>query len=187
MVNIFTNPRIRKVILFSVLIVSICGFLALETGVFEEVKIPTILHTLKPKITGQEEKETPKTPQYLDAGKVYGDREEKVAYATFLSGTEYSGDDLEEDKYFVAVRILVWQLKHVPETRTNRHDVIVIVTPSVSQSRRDRLRKDGAIVHPVELLHVENQSWIKNEIHRFEEVMAKLRVWEMTQYNRILM
>ena len=87
----------------------------------------------------------------------------------------------------IAARILVWQLKHVPETRTTKHDIIVMVTPSVSQSRRDRLKKDGAIVYPVEFLRVEGQDWMNLGNSHFSDVMTKLRVWEMTQYDRILM
>ncbi|KAJ4296397.1 hypothetical protein N0V90_006442 [Kalmusia sp. IMI 367209] len=112
---------------------------------------------------------------------------ERFAYVTFLSGAFDEDDNIEKDNYFVATRILVWQLLHKAETRTNGIDVIVMVTPSVSQSRRDRLAKDGAIVYPVQFLHVENDSWIRAAQHRWDDVMAMLRAWEMTQYSRILM
>jgi hypothetical protein len=113
------------------------------------------------------------------------DGSEKLAYVTFLSGTLDQDEDLEADNYFVAIRILVWQLLHNLETRTKGIDVVVMVTPSVSQSRRDRLERDGAIVYPVEFLRSENR-WAKAEDHRWDDVMTKLRVWEMTQYSRIL-
>jgi alpha-N-acetylglucosamine transferase len=113
------------------------------------------------------------------------DGSEKLAYVTFLSGTLDHDEDLENDNYFVAIRILIWQLLHQPETRTNGMDVVVMVTPSVSQSRRDRLQRDGAIVYPVEFLRSKSR-WAKAEDPRWEDVMTKLRVWEMTQYNRIL-
>ncbi|KAF2729608.1 nucleotide-diphospho-sugar transferase, partial [Polyplosphaeria fusca] len=111
---------------------------------------------------------------------------DKLAYVTFLSGTVDQDEDLEADNYFVAVRILIWQLVHNPETRT-KHDVVVMVTPTVSESRRKRLQRDGAIIYPVEFLHTQNDTWIKAEQHRWDDVMTKMRVWEMTQYDRILM
>jgi len=111
----------------------------------------------------------------------------KFAYVTFLSGSVDQNDSLEDDNYFVATRILVWQLLHNPTTRTNGIDVVVMVTPSVSESRRRRLAKDGAIIHSVDFLHVENDGWIKAEEHRWDDVITKLRAWQMTKYSRILM
>ncbi|KAF2030693.1 nucleotide-diphospho-sugar transferase, partial [Setomelanomma holmii] len=113
------------------------------------------------------------------------DGSEKLAYVTWLSSTD-DKDDLENDNYFLATRILVWQLLHVPETRTKGIDVVVMVTPAVSESRRARLRKDGAVIHPVDLLQSETH-WEKPEHERWNDVMSKLRVLEMTQYSRILM
>ncbi|KAF2133466.1 glycosyltransferase family 8 protein, partial [Dothidotthia symphoricarpi CBS 119687] len=129
----------------------------------------------------------PEPPQYLDIEGQHGNTtDEKLAYVTFLSGTVDAGDDLEKDNYFVAVRILIWQLVHNPQTRT-KHDVVVMVTPTVSQSRRDRLAKDGAIIYPVEFLRTGKDDWIQPEQHRWDDVMTKMRVWQMTQYSRILM
>ncbi|KAF2714788.1 glycosyltransferase family 8 protein [Pleomassaria siparia CBS 279.74] len=113
-------------------------------------------------------------------------KEEKLAYVIFLSDNGPQDDDLEDDLYVQAIRVLVWQLKHVPATRT-KHDVVVMVAPGVSQSRRDRLNKDGAIIHPVELLHTKNDTWISIDVPRWDEVLTKLRIWQMTQYSRILM
>jgi alpha-N-acetylglucosamine transferase len=62
-----------------------------------------------------------------------------------------------------------------------------MITPTVSQARRDRLTKDGAIIHDVEFLHTPNDSWVHAVLHRWEDVTTKMRVWEMTQYDRILM
>lgn len=36
----------------------------------------------------------------------------KYAYVTLLSGTVHAEEDLAKDNYFVAVRILIWQLLH---------------------------------------------------------------------------
>ncbi|EUC47031.1 glycosyltransferase family 8 protein [Bipolaris oryzae ATCC 44560] len=103
----------------------------------------------------------------------------KYAYLIFMSQTLDVSKDLEKDNYFVAARILVWQLVHNPSTRT-KHDVIVMVTPNVSQSRRDRLKRDGAIVHAVDFLHTPNDGWLKPEVHRWDDVVTKMRAWELT-------
>ncbi|KAF2676229.1 glycosyltransferase family 8 protein, partial [Lentithecium fluviatile CBS 122367] len=113
---------------------------------------------------------------------------EKLAFATFLSGTLDHDEDLDNDNYFIATRLLCWQLLHSPRTKiTNPNiDVVVMVTPSVSASRRERLKKDGAIVYPVDSLHAD---WLKKTSHeaRWDELMAKLRAWQMTEYSRILL
>lgn len=113
------------------------------------------------------------------------DGSEKLAYVTFLSGTLDQDEDLENDHYFQAVRILVWQLVHHLPTRAENIDVVVMVTPTVSESRRKRLIRDGAIVYPVEFLRSESK-WVHAAEERWNDVMTKLRVWEMTQYSRIL-
>lgn len=110
---------------------------------------------------------------------------EKLSYVTFLSGTLDQDEDLEADNYFDAIRILVWRLLHNLETHSMDIDFVVMVTPSVSQSRRNRLEKDGDIVYPVEFLRSTSR-WVKAEDPRWDDVMTKLRVWEMTQYSRIL-
>lgn len=107
----------------------------------------------------EKKKEPTPRPIYNEIEGYTKDENEKLVYVTFLSGTVDQDDDHEKDNYLQAVRILVWQLVHVLETRT-KHDVIVMVTPSVSQSRRDRLKKDGAIIYPVEFLHTLNDGWI---------------------------
>lgn len=109
----------------------------------------------------------------------------KLAYVTWLSGTVDQTDDLENDKYFVATRILLWHLLHNPATRTKGIDVVVMVDPSVSESRRTRLARDGAILHSVEFLT--SNTALHPEQERWKNIMTKLRVFQMTQYSRILM
>ncbi|KAF2712835.1 glycosyltransferase family 8 protein [Pleomassaria siparia CBS 279.74] len=118
---------------------------------------------------------------------VHRNPDEKLAYAIFLSGTLDQDEDLENDDFFVAVRIVVWQLLHKKDTRALGIDVVVIVTPSVTPSRRALLKKDGAMIHPVELLHTKNDSWIHQDEPRWKDVMTKLVVLQMTQYNRVLL
>ncbi|KAI7351820.1 hypothetical protein KC336_g22481, partial [Hortaea werneckii] len=66
----------------------------------------------------------------------------RYAYATFLAGDSSAlAEDkiLEHDKYFVATRILAYQLLHAPETKS-KHDYpfIVLVTSDVSTEKRER-------------------------------------------------
>ena len=44
------------------------------------------------------------------------------------------------------------------------------VTPTVSELRRALMAKDGAIVYPVEMLHVANDSWIHQDEPRWADV-----------------
>ena len=102
------------------------------------------------------------------------------AYATFLATSDSA---VEEDKYFTAIRILAYQLLHAPETRTTHHyPFIVLVTASVSEAKRNRLRRDGAIVWEAAPI---DPGWIKTEISTWQSVMNKLRLWELTQFERI--
>lgn len=183
----FERKRVFIAVLVSVL-VTISLLVGIQTNAMDVIRAHKSSEGNEQPAAGKDDKpKTPQVPTYKEIpGGVEINGTEKLAYVTFLSGTVDSGDDLEKDNYFVAVRILIWQLVHNPDTRT-KHDVVVMVTPSVSQSRRDRLTKDGAIVYPVEFLHTENDSWIQPEQHRWDDVMTKMRVWQMTQYSRILM
>ncbi|KAF2640541.1 nucleotide-diphospho-sugar transferase [Massarina eburnea CBS 473.64] len=114
--------------------------------------------------------------------------DEKLAIVTFLSGTLDKEDDWENDEYFEATRLLAWQLLHSPATKIRRKnlDFYIIVTPSVSQSRRSRLEKDGAKLWPVDFLYAD---WLRETDHemRWDDLMGKLRVWQMVQYSRVLL
>ncbi|KAI7281521.1 nucleotide-diphospho-sugar transferase [Hortaea werneckii] len=110
----------------------------------------------------------------------------KYAYATFLAGDSSAvAEDkvLEHDKYFVATRILAYQLLHAPETKS-KHDYpfILLVTSDVAAEKRERLRKDGAIVWEAPAL---DAGWVKTDVSTWQNVMSKLRLWELTEYERI--
>lgn len=104
----------------------------------------------------------------------------KYAFATFLA----SSDNGEiADKYFTAVRILAYQLHYAPETKSNGSvPLIVLVTPEISEEKRARLRRDGAIVWEAEKLE---SNWAKTDIPTWQDVFMKLRLWELTQFERI--
>ena len=113
---------------------------------------------------------------------------ERLAYATWLSSTVADPDsDYDDDVYFLATRILVYQLLHAPKTRTRRNiPVVVMVTPDVSRTRRERLARDGAVIRPVSMIKT-GQDWIAPGDARWRDVLSKIRVWEMTEYSRVLL
>jgi alpha-N-acetylglucosamine transferase len=104
----------------------------------------------------------------------------KYAYATFLAGNDKSE---EEDVYLLGARLLAYQLIHDPKTKSNDSiPFIVIVTNTVTPAKIERLQRDGAVVVVVEDLIA---SWVTKINPRFKDVMTKLRLWELTQFERI--
>ncbi|KAK0391526.1 hypothetical protein NLU13_1026 [Sarocladium strictum] len=127
-------------------------------------------------------------PEYFPAAHMKEEKE-KFAYLTWLSSTpETDNEDFSSNEYFIACRVLIWQLLHDPKTKAAENfDVVVLAGPKVSEAHRERLRQDGAIVRVVEVPHTENDGWIVPEESRWGDVMGKLRAWEMVEYSRILM
>lgn len=109
----------------------------------------------------------------------------EYAIATFLTGKSNSQDD-EDDDYFIATRVLTYQLLHANETRCHDSTIpfIVMVTSTVSKKKRDRLVSDGATVKLVEDIPL--RWWIKTGVTRWVDQFTKLRLLEMTEYDRIL-
>lgn len=105
------------------------------------------------------------------------------AFATYLTSPPSNQDPDAEDHYFIATRMLTYQLLHAPETRMRKSvPFIVFVAESVSTTNRERLQQDGATV--IELKHL-GADWVKPTEHRWSDVMTKLRMWEMDQYGLI--
>ncbi|KAK5101996.1 hypothetical protein LTS08_004456 [Lithohypha guttulata] len=76
---------------------------------------------------------------------------EKLGYVTWLGKTGDGSD--KEDIYFIATRILVYQILHDPSTRSPRGlPIIVMTTPDVTAENRKRLEDDGATVIPIEFI-----------------------------------
>lgn len=110
-----------------------------------------------------------------------------LAYMTLLTGTmaNQSDPNLNSDNYYVATRVLGYQLLHAPATRSdNSIPFIVLVTEDVAQGKRDRLAQDGATVVAVE--YVAAPDWIVGEMPQWKDLMTKLRAWQLTQYSRVL-
>jgi alpha-N-acetylglucosamine transferase len=122
-----------------------------------------------------------KIDQSLSTFRNYDIGTEKRAYATFLS-TNTSWD--AEDHYYTATRTMIYKMMKDPETRTRLDtDFLVIVNSNVDQKKIDRLKEDGAIVRFVEDIKVE---WSKPGSERWVDQFTKLRLWEMTDWDRIM-
>jgi hypothetical protein len=102
------------------------------------------------------------------------------AYATHLVTANDDGHD--EDHHFTAVRVLIYQLLHQPQTRSSPTDIpiLVLVSPSVSELKRQTLISEGASVVPVQPVGTERLSSF------WKDHFSKIRLFEMTQYDRIL-
>ncbi|TID26770.1 Copper-transporting ATPase [Venturia nashicola] len=108
------------------------------------------------------------------------------AYATFLS-TRIT-DPNEDDAYFTAARVLAYQFLRHESTKTNLNiPFIVLVAPHVTAEKQKILADEGATVIPVDLLEPDAETnWIRPGEERFIDQFTKLRLWTLTQYERIL-
>ena len=106
------------------------------------------------------------------------------AYSTFLSSR--LTNDTEDDPYFTATRVLAYQILHQPDTRTRENiPFLVLVSPHISIRRRQILTDEGATVIAVEPLTP--RSWEPNPGQsRWIDQFTKLRLFELTQYDRVL-
>lgn len=109
-----------------------------------------------------------------------------AAIATFLTGGSSPADaENEDDYYYVATRTLGYQILHDPATRCNTSiPFLVLVTSSVPVFKREQLMKDGAVV--VEVEDVPLPWWVKTGVTRWKDQFAKLRIFEMLDYERVL-
>jgi len=111
----------------------------------------------------------------------------KVAFATFLAGDPHNNNDTDTrygyDGYYLGARVLTYQLLHATATRTN-HSIpfLVLVTSDVSQRKRARLAQDGATVILTDKLDAD---WVKPGAERWRDVLAKLRLFQLTAYKKI--
>jgi inositol 3-alpha-galactosyltransferase len=103
-----------------------------------------------------------------------------LAIATFLTGQS------TDDTYFNLTRLLGYQLLHVPETRIQNPNLtfVVLCGKKLPEAKRETLYKDGATI--IELEDVALPPWIHAPTPRWTEQFTKLRIFEQTQYSRIL-
>lgn len=117
----------------------------------------------------------------------------KVAYATFLAANANPGreptDDASaaiednDDGYFLGTRVMIYQLLHSKTAGTNNSiPFLVMCTDDVSPRKRARLEADGATVIVVEKLHAD---WVTPGDSRWADVLTKLRLFELTQYQKL--
>lgn len=116
----------------------------------------------------------------------------KHAYVSLLTSTAVGPDSPPEkdkqDNYFIAARLLTYQLLHAPATRTNTSiPFVLLVTEDVPERQRQRLRLDGATVVPIESVRY-GLHWIDPLYPRYQNVMSKLRAFSSLEdtYDRIL-
>jgi alpha-N-acetylglucosamine transferase len=125
---------------------------------------------------------------------------QSLAYATFLGsptshidrdrgGDEEKEVDVLKDPYFNSVRLLNYQIQHAGRTRTQLEGVpfLVLVLSTVPESQIATLKAEGAaLVHikPLDLPDTFDKDFI--ETSRFRDVLAKLRLWQLTEYDKIL-
>jgi alpha-N-acetylglucosamine transferase len=118
----------------------------------------------------------------------------QVAYATFLAANanpdkketdaESEAINDEDDGYYIGARVLAYQLLHSRSAGTNASiPFIVICTEDVSKRKRARLARDGAIIKIVDRLEAD---WIHPGVARWADVLAKLRLFTMTEWSKIL-
>ena len=113
----------------------------------------------------------------------------RFAIATFLTGSLESpndGKDPDPDPYYIATRVFAYQILHAPETRCNKSiSFIVLATSTVSERAKQQLRSDGATV--VEAKDIPLRWWIRTGVTRWKDQFTKLRLFEMIEYDRILL
>ncbi|KAF1343715.1 nucleotide-diphospho-sugar transferase [Delphinella strobiligena] len=92
---------------------------------------------------------------------------------------------LSNDVYFVATRMLTYQLLHQPHTATrSKIPLIVLLTSDVMPAKRARLDADGAIT--VEVDYVHTPVWLTGEQPQWKDIMTKLRAWQLAKIDRAL-
>jgi alpha-N-acetylglucosamine transferase len=105
----------------------------------------------------------------------------RYAFATLLAGP--ASDTNMSEPYFVAARMITYQLLHARETRSSRAiPLLIAVLPDCPMEKRDRLIRDGATVVEVEPIE---RDWVVPAFARWRHELAKLRFWQMTQYDKI--
>lgn len=127
----------------------------------------------------------PKTSSTSDHAYSVPPARSKHAFVVFLGRDYQNNAEDDQDTYFVGTRVLIYQLLHAPRTHTNTSlDVVVLATTDVAASKLARLASDGARVLVVDRL---SSPWINTDEPRWADVLTKLRVWTLTEYEKVLL
>ena len=129
----------------------------------------------------------PKSPFSLKSSASPSVSKSPYAYVTLLAPNPKLDNHTvpdDEDEYYVGTRVLAYQLLHAPKTGTNTSiPFVVLATKDISESKLERLRKDGATVKVVERI---SESWMKPGLLRWRDMMSKLRMLELIQFEKVL-
>ncbi|KAL6248350.1 hypothetical protein RBB50_004605 [Rhinocladiella similis] len=110
----------------------------------------------------------------------------RYAYATFYSSPANDTRPLDEDKYFTATRVLLYQLLHHPSTKSNNSYPLLVLVPNHVDSRKtDILKREGAVVVHVDVLNPDDATWVHPARASWAEQFTKLRLFNMTEFDRI--
>ncbi|KAL2064274.1 hypothetical protein VTL71DRAFT_4768 [Oculimacula yallundae] len=111
----------------------------------------------------------------------------KYAFATILLPPSNNSEDAEEiDHYLTSTRILNYQLNHSKKTRSRKGiPFLVVVTPDIIPWKRNLLEREGATVIFAERI-LPGTDWIEPMNERWKDVMLKLRLFELVDYDKIL-
>ncbi|KAJ5101896.1 hypothetical protein NUU61_004118 [Penicillium alfredii] len=114
----------------------------------------------------------------------------RYAIGTFLGAhwDKKEGDTDYSDWYFVGARILTYQFMHSPITKLKTPiPFIILVSKDVSESKRERLRRDGATV--VEVEHIQHNFSDQIGKPSWKETFTKMRLFDpkVMPYEKVLM
>ena len=128
-----------------------------------------------------------KSPSFVTSSTSSLDSNSPYAYVTLLAPNPKLDNKTvpdDEDEYFVGTRVLAYQLLHAPKTATNTSiPFVVLATPDICESKLQRLREDGATVKVIERI---SESWMKPGLQRWRDMMSKLRMLELIQFEKVL-
>lgn len=87
---------------------------------------------------------------------------------------------LTKNEYLPGVLVLFFTLRMV----NSKYPLVVMAPPKLSQEARNVLRKLGIIVRDVEYLRSNNTGFTDK---RFSDTWTKIRVWELLEYERVVL
>lgn len=111
----------------------------------------------------------------------------ETSLATSKEAYVLSLPSVEREEYLLALRVLLYGYKYDHDTRDPSRDVIVMTTPHVPVEVEDQLRADGAIIFRHDLIPSITDPFDINSDHICRHCYNKLLVWNMTQYERVLL
>jgi alpha-N-acetylglucosamine transferase len=106
------------------------------------------------------------------------------AYAAFLTASTFGAKD---NNYYEDVRLLLFALKHDPETRDDRgRDLLVLTTDLVAPEHEKQLEHEGAISRHVEFLDWAFEGSDSPFIPTYKHQETKLRIFEQDDYDTLM-